>query len=200
MAKLGAGLVVTGLTLGAMATIGLLAFQASGAQDRALAAGYVPPVAPLTSPQPTVPPAPPLPANSGTGLRVVYSLGAKQVWLVDPRKNPQVTASFAVVPGSVSPPVGSYPVYSRTAAGTGTDGRKIEHVVRFSQQGAVFGFSAAIDQGAGSASPGAVPSASASAAASTDPNAKTGGIRSGRADGQLLWDFAPTGTTVVVIP
>ncbi|MEV4611799.1 hypothetical protein AB0K43_04245 [Kitasatospora sp. NPDC049258] len=203
MAKLGAGLVVTGLTLGAMAAVGLLAFQASGAQDRALAAGFVPPVAPLTSPQPTAPPAPPLPANSGTGLRVVYSLGARQVWLVDPRKNPQVTASFAVVPGAVSPPVGSYPVYSRTAAGTGTDGRKIEHVVRFSQQGAVFGFSAAIDPApAPSGAAGASPSAHASAAASAsaDPNAKTGGIRSSRADGQLLWDFAPTGTTVVVVP
>ncbi|WP_033818489.1 hypothetical protein, partial [Kitasatospora sp. MBT63] len=162
MAKLGAGLAVTGLTLGAMAAVGLLAFQANGAQERALEAGYTPPVAPLTSAaaRATAPPTPPLPANSGSGLRVVYSLGAKQVWLVDPRKNPQVTAAFTVVPGSVSPPVGSYPVYSRTAAGTGTDGKKIEHVVRFSQQGAVFGFSAAVDDASPSPSAGKpVPSA-----------------------------------------
>ncbi|MFJ1703106.1 hypothetical protein [Kitasatospora sp. NPDC088346] len=209
MAKLGAGLAVTGLTLGAMAAIGLLAFQASGAQERAVAAGYVAPVAPLTSAHPTVAPAPPLPGNSGTGLRVVYSLGARQVWLVDPRKTPQVLSSFAVVPGSVSPAVGSYPVYSRTAAGTGTDGRRIEHVVRFSQEGAVFGFSAVVD-GASTApatpsaspdpSPDPAPDATPSPSAAPNGKTKTGGIRSGREEGQLLWDFAPLGTTVVVVP
>jgi hypothetical protein len=116
---------------------------------------------------------------------VVYSIGARQVWLVDPKKNPQVVAAFLVEPGSADPAPGSYQVYSRSAATNGTDGRPVEHVVRFAQHGGiVFGFSAAVD---GSA---VVP----------DPRSKTGGIRSARPDGQTLWDFAPIGTRVLVVP
>lgn len=189
MAKLGPGVVVTGLTLGALAVVSLLAIQASGAETRAAAAA--PRSTAATSPTTTgAPSAAPtaalaaLPAASGTGRRVVYSVSAKQVWLVDPKKTPQVQASFTVEPGSVSPAPGSFSVYSRAAATTGTDGRQVEHVVRFTEQnGTVFGFSAAID--------GATPTA--------DPKVKTGGIREGREDGQTLWDFAPTGTRVTVI-
>ncbi|WP_371484564.1 hypothetical protein [Kitasatospora sp. NBC_00315] len=190
---MGPGVVVTGLTLGALAVVGLLAFQASGAQDRAggpkpaasaTSAGpssSAPAAAPSASATPTVPP---VPAASGAGLRVVYSLGSHHVWLVDPKKTPQVQGAFTVTPGAVEPPVGVYSVYSRKAATTGSDGKQIEHVVLFTQQnGIVFGFSAAVD--------GATPTA--------DPAAKTGGIRQSRQNGQLLWDFAPTGTKVVVV-
>lgn len=190
MAKMGPGVVVTGLTLGALAVVSLLAFQANGAQDRAggprptattTATGTATAAAPTASAAPTVPA---LPTTSGTGIRVVYSVGSHYVWLVDPKKTPQVAAAFPVTPGSVEPAPGSYAVYSRTQTTTGTDGKQIEHVVRFAQQnGVVFGFSAAVD--------GATPT--------TDPSAKTGGIRSGRAEGQLLWDFAPKDTKVVVI-
>jgi hypothetical protein len=188
--------VVTGLTLGALAVVSLLAFQANGAQDRAggprpgvsaTSAGPSPSAsgtaaaAPSASATPTVPA---LPTTSGTGLRVVYSVGTHHVWLVDPKKTPQVQAAFTVTPGSVDPTVGSYTVYNRRPTTTGTDGKQIEHVVLFTQQnGIVFGFSAAQD--------GATPTA--------DPAAKTGGIRQSRQDGQLLWDFAPNGTKVVVI-
>ncbi|KDN85167.1 L,D-transpeptidase [Kitasatospora cheerisanensis] len=188
MAKLGPGAVVGGLTLGAMAVIGLLAFQANGAASRAVAAT---PAAPASAPAAAAPAsekptAPPLPADSGTGLRVVFSLKDRQVWLVDPKKPDPVLASFKVSPGSALPNPGAYTVYSRTAAGTGTDGRKIEHVVRFAQQqGTVFGFSSLVDENA--------------AAPSVDPKTKTGGIRASRPDGQALWDFAPNGTRVVVV-
>ncbi|WP_033257965.1 MULTISPECIES: L,D-transpeptidase [Kitasatospora] len=188
MAKLGPGVVVGGLTLGAMAVIGLLAFQANGASSRAVAAV---PSASSAAPSASAsesgrPPAPPLPAESGAGLRVVYSLQQQQVWLVDPKKPNPVVASFKVVPGNTLPPVGTYSVASRTAAGNGTDGRQIEHVVRFAQQsGTVFGFSALVDEKA--------------PAPSVDPKTKTGGIRASRADGQSLWDFAPNGTRVVVV-
>ncbi|WP_188297726.1 hypothetical protein [Streptomyces sp. CBMA156] len=187
---MGPGVVVTGLTLGALAVVSLLAFQANGAQDRAGGAkptvttsttGTATTAAPTASATPTVPP---VPTTTGTGPRVVYSIGSHYVWLVDPKKNPQVAAAFPVTPGSVEPTPGSYAVYSRTPTTTGTDGKQIEHVVRFAQQnGVVFGFSAAVD--------GATPT--------TDPSAKTGGIRSGRAEGQLLWDFAPKDTKVVVV-
>ncbi|MFC8716902.1 hypothetical protein [Kitasatospora sp. NPDC057198] len=188
MAKLGPGAVVGGLTLGALAVIGLLAFQANGAASRAVAAvpsasSAAPSASATGSDRPAVPP---LPAESGSGLRVVYSLKDQQVWLVDPKKPNPVLASFKVVPGNTLPAAGTYSVASRTAAGTGTDGRQIEHVVRFAQQsGTVFGFSALVDEKA--------------PAPSQAPGTKTGGIRATRADGQLLWDFAPNGTRVVVV-
>ncbi|MED7951806.1 MULTISPECIES: hypothetical protein [unclassified Streptomyces] len=192
---MGPGVVVTGLTLGALAVVSLLAFQANGAQDRAVAAGPSTSVAasssgPVASATPTASPTPTVPAlpttGAGTGLRVVYSVSGHYVWLVDPKKTPQLVAAFPVTPGTVEPTPGSYLVYSRTPTTTGTDGRQIEHVVRFAQQnGVVFGFSAAVDGATGT------PTA--------DPKAKTGGIRSGRQEGQLLWDFAPKDTKVVVI-
>lgn len=111
-------------------------------------------------------------------------MGAKEIWLVDPEKTPEVQAAFPVQPGSVNPAPGTYTVYSRSPTGTGSDGKQIEHVVRFTQQGGVvFGFSAALD---GSTAP-------------ADPKARTGGIRFDRADGQTLWDFAPDGTRVQVV-
>ncbi|WP_083975186.1 hypothetical protein [Kitasatospora mediocidica] len=186
---MGPGVVVTGLTLGALAVVSLLAVQANGAETRTAAAGPRPsasaspsaPAAPSASPSAALAA---LPAVSGTGRRVVYSVSAHQVWLVDPKKTPQVQAAFPVEPGSVSPEPGSFTVYSRAAATTGTDGRQVEHVVRFAQQsGTVFGFSAALD--------GVAPS--------PDPKARTGGIRESRENGQTLWDFAPTGTRVTVI-
>ncbi|MGW2374037.1 MULTISPECIES: hypothetical protein [Kitasatospora] len=187
---MGPGVVVTGLTLGALAVVSLLAFQANGAQDRAgsarptVASTSTGPAASATPSASATPTVPPLPTSSGSGTRVVYSAGSHFVWLVDPKKNPQVTAAFPVTPGTVEPTPGSYSVYSRTTSGTGTDGRKIEHVVRFAQQnGVVFGFGAALDD--------TTPTA--------EPKTKTGGIRSGRAEGQLLWDFASNGTKVVVV-
>ncbi|MFJ1793552.1 L,D-transpeptidase [Kitasatospora griseola] len=189
MAKLGPGVVVGGLTLSALAVIGLLAFQANGAASRAVAAGPSSSASAPTAASPAAsekPTAPPLPADSGAGLRVVFSLKDRQVWLVDPKKTEQVVASFKVAPGSALPNPGAYTVYSRTAAGTGTDGRQIEHVVRFTQQqGTVFGFSALVDENA--------------PAPSMDPKTKTGGIRASRSDGQVLWDFAPNGTRVIVV-
>ncbi|MFF2349271.1 hypothetical protein ACFVVL_05785 [Kitasatospora sp. NPDC058115] len=210
---MGPGVVVTGLTLGALAVVSLLAFQANGAQDRAVAADpgastSAPSTGPAASATPTTTPTPTAPAlptaGTGTGLRVVYSVSGHYVWLIDPKKTPQVVAAFPVTPGTVEPAPGSYPVYSRTQSGTGTDGKQIEHVVRFAQQnGVVFGFSAAVDGATGT--PAAAPTASASASGTPsaigggDSKAKTGGIRSSRADGQLLWDFAPKDTKVVVI-
>ncbi len=189
MAKMGPGVVVTGLTLGALAVVGLLAVQASGAETHASAdrAGAAVSASPSPSPAPSAsaaPTVPALPATSGSGRRVVYSVSAKAVWLVDPKKTPQVQAAFTVEPGSVSPAPGSYTVYSRSAESGGTDGRQVEHVVRFTQQGGtVIGFSAAVD--------GATPAA--------DPKTRTGGIRETRQNGQTLWDFAPDGTRVTVL-
>ncbi|AUG77726.1 hypothetical protein CFP65_2915 [Kitasatospora sp. MMS16-BH015] len=181
------GVVVGGLTALALAVVTLLAVQANGTERTATAKPAATPSS--AAPSPTASPTATLaalPPASGSGRRVVYSTAAHQVWLVDPKKTPQIQATFRVTPGTVDPTPGTFTVYSRSATGTGTDDRPIEHVVRFAQQaGTVFGFSAATSDTAPTTPP--------------DPTKKTGGIRPTRADGQLLWDFATNGTKVTVV-
>jgi len=180
---------VAGLTAAAVAVIGFLAYQASASapSPAELAAkpsrtNAAPPAA--ATAKPTAPAKDPLavPANSGTGERVVYGLKDRRVWLVDAKN--QVTQTFSVMPSTVSPPPGTYAVTSRSGAVRGSDGVQIEHVVRFTTvQDVSIGFSAAVD--------GSTPS--------PDPAKKTGGIRMKRADGDALWRFASIGAKVVVI-
>lgn len=187
MAKIGSGTVVTGLTLGAMAAVAALAVQAHGSERRAAPASPPPPTprASATPGAPAQPQTPALPAASGTGRRVVYSLAADRVWLVDPAKKPQVVRSFAVQPSTVDPAPGSYRVFARTPATNGSDGRAIEHVVLFARSGGtVVGFSAAVD--------GSTPR--------PDPHQRTGGVRETRRDGAALWEFTALGSKVVVVP
>jgi hypothetical protein len=66
------GVVVTGLTVGAMALVSLLAFQAEGAVKKSPAAAKPAPTA-SAAPSPTADPSPTaaaVPENSGTGLRL----------------------------------------------------------------------------------------------------------------------------------
>jgi hypothetical protein len=175
---------VTGLTAAALAVIAVLAVQASGsAADRPVTA--LPSNSASTAPPAKVPPVakvPTLPADSGSGKRVVYGLKENRVWLVDDAG--KVLRTFVVTPGTVDPAPGRYKVTSRTSRGTGGDGVKIEHVVRFATVGAtVIGFSAAVD--------GSMPT--------PDPEKKTGGIREAPADGDALWKLAVYETKVVVV-
>ncbi|MEU1051083.1 hypothetical protein [Streptomyces sp. NPDC005876] len=179
--------VVTGLTAAALATVGVLAYQASA---------HVP--AGLDRSRPSVRPAPgpgatkaprderhphALPAGSGTGERVVYSVDDDRVWLVG--AGDRVRRTFAVTPGAVDPRPGVYAVTSRSNRVTGSDGIPVEHVVRFtSVDGVVVGFSAAVDGSTARPSAG---------------GARTGGIREGREDGDAMWDFATIGQKVVVV-
>ncbi|MFJ3978956.1 hypothetical protein [Streptomyces sp. NPDC090021] len=186
MARSSSG-IVAGLTAAAIAAVGFLGYQASAT------APARPPQAAAQEPAPAASPAAagrqdpakpaPVPESSGTGVRVVYSLGQKRVWLVgDATQQPQ---SFAVVPSTVHPKPGTYIVGSRSGAVTGSDGVPIEHVVRFAtQEGVAVGFSARVD--------GTTPE--------PDPNKKTGGIRMARADGDAMWAFATINSKVVVIP
>ncbi|MCG0289432.1 hypothetical protein [Streptomyces sp. PSAA01] len=124
-----------------------------------------------------------LPAGTGTGVRVVYALGDKRVWLVG--ADGKATRTFQVGPSPASPDPGTYSVTSRNKGGVGSDGVQVEYVVVFhSEGGVVFGFSAAVD--------GSMP----------DPNARkrTGAVRESRADSAAMWEFAQVDTKVVVIP
>lgn len=186
MARSSSG-IVAGLTVAAIAAVGFLGYQASAT------APAHPPKASAQQPAPPAPapsahaadPAKPVavPEGSGTGSRVVYSVGQKRVWLVG--ENGQEPKSFTVMPSTAHPKPGTYLVNSRSGAVTGSDGVPIEHVVRFATaDGVVVGFSSRVD--------GQMPE--------PDPSKKTGGIRMTRADGDALWSFATINSKVVVLP
>jgi hypothetical protein len=184
----GPGLVVGVLTVVALAVVGLLAAMAGrSAHPSRLAAGQTPQItrpgdtATSTSAKPAA-----LPADSGTGKRVVYSLSRQQVWAV--AADGSVARQFSVTAGSAAPAPGSYAVYSRSSSGRGGDGLSVLYVVRFahSQPGnVVVGFDA--------------PATPVGGAGSTA--APLGGaIREGQEDARFLWTFAPLRSAVVVVP
>ncbi len=176
---------VSGLTVGAIAAVSVLAMQASeGPHPTASATPARPSASASAHPKPTETAAPaPVPDGSGTGRRVVYSLGQQRVWLVD--ASDATRRTFAVWPGTVDPAPGTYIVGKRTqGVTTGSDGVQIEQIVFFAQaDGVSVAFSNAVD---GSSPP-------------PPSGAKTGGIRLHKADGTAVWAFATAGTKVTVV-
>ncbi|MFJ4687414.1 hypothetical protein ACIQNG_01550 [Streptomyces sp. NPDC091377] len=173
--------IVVGLTTAALATVGVLTYQASATAPARLAgtqeAAAKAPKAPRDEQHPTA-----LPHSSGRGERVVYSLDDDRVWLV--ATGDRVKRTFQVTPSTVDPAPGTYTVTSRSNKATGADGTAIEHVVRFtSVDGTAIGFSAAVD---GSTRP-------------PKPGVRAGGIRETRQDGDAMWAFATIGARIVVI-
>ncbi|WP_097265403.1 hypothetical protein [Streptomyces sp. TLI_55] len=176
---------VTGLTVGAIAVVAALAVQADkGAKPEAKSVRPSATASASPSAGAKKPAATAVPDDSGTGRRIVYSLGEKRVWLVD--ASDAARRTFAVWPGTVSPDPGDYKVGTRSGDPiTGSDGVRIEHVVYFAaKSGKNIAFSNAVD---GSSPP--------PPAAGT----QTGGIRMKKADGSALWTFGETGTAVVVV-
>ncbi|MDV9192327.1 hypothetical protein R6L23_29680 [Streptomyces sp. SR27] len=179
---------VAGLTAVAVAAVCFLAYQASANAPANPSADPRTPnsAAPSVSPSggPRKPAENPLvvPADSGSGARVVYALADRRVWLVDAKG--KATRTFTVMPSTVHPVPGAYSVTSRSGSVRGSDGVQIEHVVRFATtQDVAIGFSAAVD--------GSTPA--------PDASKKTGGIRMKRTDGDALWTFAVIGAKVVVV-
>lgn len=177
---------VTGLTVGAIAAVTVLAVQAdkgphpkaSAARPSASASAHA-----STSPKPHATAVAGVPADSGTGRRVVYAVGEKRVWLVD--ASDKAARTFTVWPGTVSPDPGKYTVSVRRDATTGSDGVQIENIVYFAtKSGLNIAFSNAVD---GSSPPPAA------------AGKQTGGIRMAKADGAALWAFGTTSTKVVVV-
>ncbi|MET8684071.1 hypothetical protein ABZV77_07610 [Streptomyces sp. NPDC004732] len=175
--------IVAGLTAVALAAVGFLAYQASAsAPDHPGKADKSPSASASRTPKDKKNPTA-LPARSGAGERVVYSLDDQRVWLVEASGKAKQT--FKVTPGTVDPVPGTYAVTSRTGRITGTDGVPIEHVVIFTaNEGVAIGFSAAVD---GSTPP-------------PDAAKKTGGIRQSRAHADAMWEFALRDKKVVVVP
>ncbi|KUN07150.1 hypothetical protein AQI95_11385 [Streptomyces yokosukanensis] len=176
---------VTGLTAGATAAVVALAVQADHGPHPTAAVAKPGASASAgahasTAPKPSAPPA--LPAASGEGRRIVYSLGGKRVWLVD--ATDKATRSFTVWPGTVNPRLGRYSITQRTQSLKGSDGVEVEHIMYFDKVSGVFiAFSNALD---GSSPPPA-------------NGQKLGGIRLHKEDGAALWSFGEKGTTVAVV-
>lgn len=185
---------VTGLTTGAIAVVAVLGVQAD--QGTKPTASTSRPSTPATDAKPSADPGdrekpegpdaepkePAVPADSGTGRRIVYSLDTQQVWLVDASDAPR--RSFEVWPGTVAPDPGTYTIGTRTEATTGSDGVDVEHIIYFAaKSGVSIAFSNAVD---GSSPPPA-------------EGRRTGGIRVAKDDGEALWTFGTTGTTVRVV-
>ncbi|MFF7976786.1 hypothetical protein [Streptomyces sp. NPDC007905] len=176
---------VSGLTAGATAVVVALALQA-GHGPHPTGATAKPSPKPSTgahgsaTPKPSTVPA--LPDRSGTGRRIVYSLGGKRVWLVD--ATGKAGRTFTVWPGTVSPQPGRYSVIKRAEALKGSDGVQIEHVMYFTvTSGVNIAFSNAVD---GSSPP-------------PTNDLRTGGIRVHKDDGAALWAFGDLNTKVAVV-
>lgn len=132
-----------------------------------------------------------VPADSGEGRRVVFDQSAQRVWLVGGEGRVQRTY---LVSGSVEDNLdpGTYEVYSRSMKAWGIDdGGTMRYMVRFTQgERAAIGFHDI-----------PVKDDELVQTRSELGTALSGGcIRQWRPDAKALWEFAPLGTTVVVVP
>jgi hypothetical protein len=134
--------------------------------------------------------APAIPADSGTGRRIVFSESLQRVWLVS--GSDRVTRTY-LVSGSASDNLdpGSYQVYSRSRWAVGIDDSgTMQYFVRFTQgdSGAAIGFhSIPVSNGE-----------PVQTIAQLGTPLSHGCVRQRTADAVALWGFAPIGTTVVV--
>ena len=132
-----------------------------------------------------------LPADSGSGRRAVFSQSDQQVWIV--AADDEVERTYPVS-GSVTDNLqpGTYEVYSRSENAYGIDDSgTMKWFVRFTQgpSGAAIGFhSIPVDDGA-----------PVQTKAQLGTPQSHGCIRQKTSDALELWDFAPLGTTVVVV-
>jgi hypothetical protein len=137
------------------------------------------------------PDAPPLPANSGSGKRVVYDRAGQRVWAID--KNERVIRSWLVSGSKYNNEVpGEHVVYSRSATSTAWNGKAIlPKMIRYTKTkiGAI-GFHGI---------PIHVSDGSRYMKDSELGTRLSGGCtRQANLDADFMWDFAQVGTKVIV--
>jgi lipoprotein-anchoring transpeptidase ErfK/SrfK len=133
---------------------------------------------------------PTVPANSGTGRRVVFAMADQRVWLVD---DGDVVRRTYLVSGSVTDNLapGTYEVYSKSEQAWGIDDSgTMRYMVRFAHgHNAAIGFhDIPVDDGE-----------RVQTRAELGTPRSHGCIRQWRPDAKALWDFAPVGTEVAVV-
>jgi lipoprotein-anchoring transpeptidase ErfK/SrfK len=135
----------------------------------------------------------PLPAGSGSGKRVVYGLAENHVWLVD--ADNQVVRSYLVSGtrfGQVR--AGTYDVLRKKRNTTSYHGtERMEFMVTFTEgENAAIGFHnipVRISDGQ-----------PVQTSAQLGQSLSDGCVRQKQADAAFLWEFAPVGTPVIVLP
>jgi lipoprotein-anchoring transpeptidase ErfK/SrfK len=131
-----------------------------------------------------------LPGDSGAGRRVVYSVGQQRVWWVEADNT--VVNTYLVSGKAATPAVGTYQVYSKSRYTTSVDGSaRMEFMVRFA-----WGRSAAIGFHSIPVNRYGAPLQSE---AQLGTPLSAGCVRQRWWDAAGLWDWAPIGTTVVVV-
>ncbi len=138
--------------------------------------------------QPPPPSFPGLPGGSGDGRRVVYSVGQQRVWWVE--ADGRVVNSYLVSGRRNAPRPGTYSVFSKSRhawSGSVT----MEYMIRFT-----WGSSLAIGFHSIPRNSRGQPIQSE---AQLGQPLSHGCIRQERDDAIALWEFAPVGTTVVVV-
>jgi hypothetical protein len=200
---------LTVTVVAALAGLGVFASSTANAGAAAGDAAYTStptptatvPAQPLTSTDVTGQPAPrgtaaratavAVPADSGTGRRVVFSQSLQRVWLLS--ANDAVKRTY-LVSGSVTDNLqpGTYSVYSRSRWAVGVDDSGVmQYFVRFTQgpTGAAIGFHTIPTRNG-------VPLQTAAQLGTPQSH---GCIRQATPDAVALWNFAPDGTKVVVV-
>ncbi len=138
----------------------------------------------------TTPPGPPAPANSGTGRRIVYSISQQRVWTVE--SNNTVSHFWKVSGRLGAPSVGTYAIQSRSPMSS-SGSLALPYMQRFVQarSGKWIGFHG-------------IPLRPDGTPIQSDAQLGTalsaGCVRMNQTDVKTLWDWAPLGTTVVVLP
>ena len=190
----GVGFLPTGTAPGAVATADLQATPAAHVDSRSPSrngASATPGSTDTRGGQTTAEhPAATLPANSGTGRRIVFAMGAQRVWLVSGGQHVRRTYP---VSGSVTDNLqtGSYSVYSKSEHAVGIDDSgTMRYMVRFAHgPNAAIGFHD-------------IPELNGSLVQTRQQLGTPlshGCIRQWRPDAKALWNFAPVGTKVVVV-
>jgi hypothetical protein len=135
---------------------------------------------------------PPLPAGSGAGRRIVYSVAQQRVWLVDDVPTDHVDRTYLVSGRKGFPKPGTFQVYS-TSRYSRSGSLRLEYMVRFwrGPRGRAVGFHSIPVNRRGRPIQ--------SEAALGRPRS-SGCVRQRLSDAAYLWDWAPIGTTVVVMP
>jgi hypothetical protein len=220
------GTTVAGITVAALIGVGALAWQASDSAPKDRKAAITSSTAPAPTggapqePQPaTATPDPGVPKGSGSGKRVVYSVGQNRVWLVGLKEGKEeVLRTYPVAPGTALTPVGNYRVENKTTGPqSGGDGLKIVNTVVIKRAGGlVYGFSGtetplaeilaanAPTPIAPSTSPSGTATRKATGKATAKPTTsnkpKNAGVRETVGDSLAMYQFVDIGTLVVVVP
>ena len=133
----------------------------------------------------------PIPDNSGSGRRIVYSNSGQRVWIIEDGE--QVVTSYLVSGKKDTPAAGTYSVYSKSPVAWAThDGITMEYMVRFAYgRRLAIGFHSIPKYGNG------VPMQTPEQLGTYQ---SAGCVRQHVDQAKFLYDWADIGTKVVVLP